>query len=235
MRILVTRHQSGAERTAARLRELGHDPVLLPLSRIVPMRPNPIPATLGFLGVVITSENAINCMPVALHRRLSELPCHVVGEHTARQAADAGFDVRTVAADTHELAARLAEIHEPGERLAYACGRVRMPALQADLKARDIELFAIEVYDTIQFSYTPDFISETLSGNPIDGVLAYSVVAARQVRDLFDTSDARKKLAKAGIYCLSDRVAAEFTNLNGPKIFVAAEPNERSLLSLLER
>lgn len=233
MRVLVTRPEPGAGRTAKRLRQRGHDPVVLPLSRIVPVTPNPVPSTLGFLGTIITSSNAVTCMPVALHRRLSELPCHVVGEHTAEAALTSGFDVRSMAMDTDELAKLLTDEFQSGARLAYACGRVRRPALQAALERNGIELFAIEVYDTIQFSYATDYILETLSGPPIEAVLAYSVVAARQIRDFLVRADTSKKLFNTTIYCLSERVASEFHSLNGIEVLSAKLPTEQSLLELL--
>lgn len=233
MRILVTRPEPGAQRTAARLRELGHDPVLLPLSRIVAVTPNPVPATLGFLGTVITSANAIAHMPVSLHRRLSELPCHVVGNHTARLAENAGFDVRTVAADTGELGVRLREIYSSGDKLAYPCGRVRLMALKAELNTAGIELFEIEVYDTIQFSHAPDFILKAISGQPIDGILAYSVVAARQIRGLLDSHNVKNFFNNSIIYCLSPRIAAEFSGFAGQKVITSSEPNEEALLRLM--
>ncbi len=235
MRILVTRPEPSATRTAEILRDSGHDPVLLPLSRIMTATPNPVPTTMGFLGLVMTSTNAITHMPVPLHRRLSELPCHVVGNRTANEAEAAGFDVRTIADETGELVRRLKSRYEPGDRLAYVCGKVRKPDLEAGLADNNIQTTAIEVYDTMQISHAPDYILTTLKGPDIEATLVYSVIAARQVKDLFISVDSARSLLKSKVYCLSDRIAKEFFSLSHLDVIVAPSPNESALLSLLER
>lgn len=233
MRVLVTRPEPGASSTTEKLRALGHDPVVLPLSRVVAITPTPVPTTLGFLATVVTSANAIRHMPVALYRRLSELPCYVVGERTAEQAVEAGFDVCTSAADVKELAGRLVRELHPGASIAYPCGRVRMPDLEERLKARDIAVTPVEVYDTLQFSYATDFIQETLSGPPIDAVLVHSVVAARQLGGMIDSELTGKYFEKTRFYCISDRVAGEVGMRESRRIAVAAKPDEASLLNLV--
>lgn len=233
MRVLVTRPEPGATSTAEKLRALGHDPVVLPLSRVVAITPTPVPTTLGFLATVVTSANALRHMPVALYRRLSELPCYVVGARTGEQATEAGFDVRAAVADVGELVGVLArELHD-GASVAYPCGRVRMPDLEERLKARGIAVMPIEVYDTLQFSNATDFVQDALSGPPIGAALVYSVVAARQLRGLIASEFTKKYFFKSKIYCISDRVAREIGMRGSGRIAVAAKPDEASLLDLI--
>lgn len=235
MRVLVTRPEPGAGQTAERLRQLGHEPVVLPLSRIVGVTPTPVPSTLGFLGTIITSANAVTHMPVQLHRRLSELPCYVVGRRTADAAAESGFDVRATASDTSELVRSLAREFEPGDALAYACGRVRMPTLEQALSTRSIVITAIEVYDTIQVSHAPDYISDALQDTSVDAVLVYSVVAARQVKAFLTQPGTSESFVKSAIYCLSKRIADEFSGFSNRDVTVAPAPNEAALLEMLNR
>lgn len=235
MRVLVTRPEPGASRTAEKLRKISHDPVVLPLSRVTRVRPNPIPSTLGFLGSVVTSANAIDCMPISLHRRLSELPCYVVGEHTAAKAAETGFDVRAAASNSAELSNLLRELFQRGDSLAYACGRVRLSNLEAELQAHGIRVTPVEVYDTIQVSYATDFVMSTLDDKPVDAILAYSVIASRQINEFCRQSDVSNLLSNSKIYCLSKRIADEFSGRMKNSVMIADVPNEANILDLLDR
>ena len=60
LRVLVTRPQPGADRTAARLQEAGFEPIVLPLSEIVAVAPA-LPASLPG-AVAISSANAVRLL-----------------------------------------------------------------------------------------------------------------------------------------------------------------------------
>lgn len=233
MRILVTRPEPGASLTAERLRQLGHEPIVLPLSRIVPVSPTPVPATVGFHGAILTSANAVIHMPVALHRRLSALPCYVVGKKTADLAEQHGFDVATVSANAHELAERLAIRGRQGDRLAYACGRVRKAGLEQELKKIEIDAVPIEVYDTLKVSYSTDYIVQLCEHRAVDAVLVYSAVAAEQVSELLSRETAPYNLVISKYYCISERVAREVSSAVQVQTFVAQRPDEDAVLHLL--
>src|SRR6266849_624115 len=91
VRLLVTRPEPECERTAALLRERGHEVLLMPLLRIEPIAD----AELGagpWAAVLFTSANAVRA--IAAHRRFSELadlPAYTVGRRTQAAAAAAGF------------------------------------------------------------------------------------------------------------------------------------------------
>jgi uroporphyrinogen-III synthase len=91
VRVLVTRPEPECERTAALLRERGHEALLLPLLRIEPIAD----AELGagpWAAVLFTSANAVRS--VAAHRRFGELaglPAYTVGRRTKAAAVAAGF------------------------------------------------------------------------------------------------------------------------------------------------
>ncbi len=233
MRVLVTRPEPDASGTAEKLRLMGHEPVILPLSRIVPVTPNPIPSTKGFAGVVITSASAVSHMPVSLHRRVSELPCHVVGQRTADAAITNGLDVRTTATDSENLLQALAQQYAPATPVLFVCGRVRMAGTERGLGRLGFDVTVVEVYDTLQISYATDYISETIGEKPINAILVLSAIAARQVRDLMTQDAVSKYLKDSTIYCISNRVTADFRQLRGVKVSVAPNPSESGILEVL--
>ncbi len=215
------------------MQKLGHDPVVLPLSRIVRVTPNPVPSTLGFHGALITSPNAIEHMPVTLHRRVSELPCHVVGERTDDVARSEGFDVRAVAANSAELAVQLKRTCRRGDSLVYVCGRVRSPSLERRLGGHGVSVFAVEVYDTPRISHATYYVLDLFDGKPFDAVLVYSLVAAKQITELFFQGDIEKYLTISKFYCISNRAADELRHTRKIKIKVANRPSEDAIIELL--
>ena len=233
MRVLVTRPEPGASATAERLRSLGHEPVILPLSRILLARPKPIASGVGFAGAIATSANAVRHLPVALHRRFAELAFHVVGERTADVARKAGLHVEAVARDVDDLAAMLAGTYGRGDRLAYVCGLVRRPELEIRLTGLGIGVTAVETYDTIQISHATDSVAKRLDERPVDAIFVYSGIGARQLRTILEIEEISIYFEKSIIYCISERVANALAGLGGHRIEVAAQPDEAGLLALL--
>ena len=136
MRVLVTRPRPDAERTAARLAALGHEPIVVPLQDILPLPDAGVPATVD--AVAVTSANALRQAAPALVRMLAAKPCFAVGRQTASVARDCGFgDVREGPGEAAGLAGFVGSALRQGSRLAYLCGRKRKDVLEhmlADLQ-----------------------------------------------------------------------------------------------------
>src|SRR5688572_14398609 len=79
-KVLVTRPQPGAARTARRLAELGHRPVELPLTRTVALPVEAASFDRPVDAVAVTSANALRHAPPELVARLADRPCFAVGE-----------------------------------------------------------------------------------------------------------------------------------------------------------
>src|SRR5882757_8304646 len=75
VRVLVTRPEPGASRTAIRLEAQGFQPVLLPLTETV-MLPVETKTISGVVAVAVTSANAVRHAPKELIAALAALPCH---------------------------------------------------------------------------------------------------------------------------------------------------------------
>src|SRR6478735_8751453 len=88
MRILLTRPEADAKRSAARLEALGHEVVLAPLFEIVATRERKPDAPCERL--LATSAHAFDDLP-ALADHLTALRLDVVGERTAAAARAIGF------------------------------------------------------------------------------------------------------------------------------------------------
>ena len=236
-RVLVTRPEPGAARTATRLAALGFEPVLLPLTetRALPVAVDAVPN--NAVAVTITSANALRHAPKELVAALAHLPCHAVGKRTADAARMAGFvSVREGPGDAQGLADTLAgQMARPlaGKALVYLCGRVRLATFEQRLQAAAIHVFPVETYDTLAVERESAVIVASLSDWPVDNVLLYSAKAAEAVLAVARRPELAHLFGRSTFLCLSGRVATALAFVDGERIRVSPEPNEEALLGLL--
>lgn len=232
-RVLVTRPEPGAARTAKKLVAMGFEPILLPLTETRPL-PIAVDELVGQgAAVAVTSANAIRHAPKELLAGLAHLPCHAVGSKTARAARQAGFvSVYEGPGDAGGLAAGMTADFA-GKRVVYLCGRVRFPGFEQRLAAAGIEVFPVETYDTLTVDYGNEAAVERLGGSPVDAVLLYSARAAAAMLALGRRPALAHLFANATLLCLSERVAAALYSLGGDKIRVSQQPTEEALFEML--
>lgn len=219
MRVLVTRPQPQAEATAAKLRELGHEPIVVPLTEIVPLV---AAASVDGDFVAVTSANALRNADAGLLATLGQLPLFAVGERTAAIAGDAGFlNVRSADGDVEALVALVLTSTSPGDRAVYLCGRPRRPDFEASLARAGRTLVSVETYETrpLPIDAVP---------KDVDVVLVYAESAARQLNDMGIAS------TPATFICISERVA-EALDAPGERIWVAAQPDGAAMLAEIAR
>jgi uroporphyrinogen-III synthase len=234
VRVLVTRPEPGAGRTAARLHAMGFEPVVLPLSET---RPLSVPATAvpgDAAAVAVTSANAIRHASPALLERLVGLPCHAVGKRTGGAARAAGFtQVAEGPGDASGLAAGIAG-KLAGEVLAYLCGRERFAGFEDRLAGAGVRVRPIETYETVAVDHSDEAVLSALSGRPADALTLYSAKAAEAARVLAERPALRALFGRMQVYALSERIAKAFDpDRPAGEIHVAPRPAEEALLALL--
>ena len=222
MRVLVTRPESEARRTAAALHALGHDPVLLPVTQIVATG-FPVPEA-RFDAVVATSANAF--AGSALASDVLAQPLYAVGERTAEAARRAGFaEVRIGSGDAAALSARIRRECVPGAQILFLAGSPRKPELEATLTEAGIRVLTLVTYRSLSTDVAcPDTLAD------IDAVLHYSRASAERFAALVMKCRLDGPLRHL---CLSADVARGLKTLPKAQIFVAERPDESSLFGLL--
>lgn len=247
MRVLVTRPQPGADRTAARLEAMGHDTVKLPLfeSRVT-ATPRDLPDATEIDGILATSARAFSMFgaagaPLACRR----LPVHAVGPATAEAARNAGFStVYEGAGNARDLAARIAgDGAETGVgagaeighlmRPLYLAGQPRRPLIEEALVAAGMQYAVVECYRMDEISYATDYMKARVLTLPIDAVLFYSANAAMRFSGLMTAQMPGEMMNSARFGCMSAEVAAALPTVWRRRAFVAAHPDEASLLASL--
>ncbi|TPI52757.1 uroporphyrinogen-III synthase [Mesorhizobium sp. B3-1-7] len=232
VRVLVTRPEPGASRTARRLETLGFRPILLPLTET---RTLPAEATVGAesVAVAVTSANAVRHAPGALIAALASLPCHAVGKRTAEACRAAGFfSVTEGPGDAEALSDAIAG-GLAGKAIVYLCGRVRFPVFERRLAAAAVHVQAIETYDTTGVDYGDADVVARLSRQPVEAALLYSAKASAALVDLATRPALRHLFGKTEFLALSARVAEPLQGIVRQPIRIASKPEEDALLALL--
>jgi uroporphyrinogen-III synthase len=232
MRILVTRPEPDATRTAETLRARGHDVLVAPLLATLT-----IAAEFAgpCAGVLMTSANAAR--GVATHPRrgeLTRLTCFTVGGRTAEAARAAGF-TDTVSAEgaLGDLVELVAAKVDRSARLLYLAGEDRAGDLAGDLAKRGIAVEIAVIYRAVAAEKLPPHLMQALRENTLDAALQYSRRSAATLLALAGHSGAMNAVTKLAHYCLSAEVAALLREAGASRIAIAARPDETSLLGLI--
>jgi uroporphyrinogen-III synthase len=140
------RAREDAERTAARLAELGRASVIAPVTAIVATGAEAPPGPFDL--AVATSAKAFDLLDEAFREAIGGIPLFVVGARTARAAAAKGLAIEEPAApDVAALRARLGTRLRAPSRAIYLAGRDRKSELETALAAAGHRVAVIEIYE----------------------------------------------------------------------------------------
>jgi uroporphyrinogen-III synthase len=233
VRLLITRPQPEAERTAAMLRGRGHDVGIAPLLHIETVPHAPINAG-PWSAILLTSANAARAL-MAHERRLAlaGLPVFAAGENSAQAMRAAGFTtVVSAGGGVAHLAQLAAERLRPGASALYLAGEDRAGDLAAELGKKGVVVRTVVVYRARTAEDFPQSAVDAIAGG-LDAVLHFSersaaayVSAARRAEMLATALDPVH-------YCLSARVAAPLTDAGAAQIQIAPQPTQAALLDLI--
>jgi len=234
VRLLVTRPEPDAERTAAALRARGHEVVIAPLLRIEAVADAEIGSG-PWAAILVTSANAAPA--IVQHKRFAELrslPAFAVGERSAQAMRTAGFaDVTSADGKVGDLARLIAQRTKPGAPLLYLAGANRSGDLAGDLAAHGFIVRTTLIYRAVAVAVLPRAAADALAGG-IDGVLHFSrrsaeaFLVATHGASLHD--DAVKKPVH---FCLSAQVAEPLAQAGAADIRIAPRPVEAAMIELI--
>jgi uroporphyrinogen-III synthase len=230
LRVLLTRPEPDAARSAAALRARGHEVVLAPLLLI-----QPVAFTLpqrAWAGVVLTSANAARVLAgrpdLAI---LARLPVFAVGRRTAEAARAAGFhEVHSADGDKDDLARLIAARRGAGGApLLHLAGVDRAGEL-VDCGAA---VETVVVYRAVKAERFPPAAERALAAGAIDGVLHYSRRTAEAFLVCAAQAGLRERALAVRQFCLSQQVAAPLLAAGAADVVVASHPDEPALMELI--
>jgi len=221
----ITRAQPGAEATAARVRELGIEPIVEPLLEVRAIADANLDLT-GVSALAFTSANAVAAFAARSPERA--LRVFAVGDATAAAARAQRFaSVLSAQGDVAALASALATRRRelPGVIL-YPSAAEPSQDLPGALAAVGLKVRQTAVYETVAVEPSAA-LAERLP--QIDGVLLHSTKAAQGLARFVKAHPAPQLVA----YCLSRQIARGLSRAGLAEVASAPQPNETALLSLL--
>ena len=233
VRLLLTRLQLDAARTAVALRALGHEPIVAPLIGIEVVS-EVDPDGGPWAAILLTSANALWSIAAFARRDdWRDLPIFAVGDRTAQAVRDAGFTAVTSAGgNVNDLAALVAAHLNPPARLLYLTGEHRSGDLAGALRARGFVVNIVVVYRAMVAETLPAQAATALTSG-IDGVLHYSRRSAEAYVSAARGAGLLASALKPTHFCLSAQVAEPLAQAGAADIRIAPRPVETDLIGLI--
>ncbi len=230
VKMLVTRPEPDAQATLARLDALGIDAVAAPVMVRQTLDAS-LPPPDGFTAMVLTSANAVRALAErGVLEQYRHLPVFAVGDRTAREASEAGFErVSSAAGALQDLvnAMTIARMRGP---IFYPTGKHQSADLAKALAPLGVMVATAKIYDMVAIGALPAQILAELGGE-IGAVLAYS----RRTAEIFATlatSLPRDKRSRLAMLCLSETVAEPLLEARFSRISLADRPDEDAMMAL---
>ena len=234
MRLLVTRPEPDADRTARALRDRGRQALVAPLIHIEPIPDAPIGEG-PWAAIALTSANAVTALVAhPAKARLLRVPVFTVGARTEEAAHAAAFaHVESAYGDVAALASLIvARLADRTKQVLYLAGEDRAGNLEALLGEYGI---AVPIYRAVQATRLSEAARSALANDRIDGVLHFS----RRSAEAFIAAIEADRLRERGLglrhLCLSAEVAAPLIAAGAERVEVARRPDQQSLLELLDQ
>lgn len=217
MKLLVIRPQPGADATAARIVNSGHEALLMPLFAVEPVTWE-APSAQDYDAILMTSANAVREAGPQL-AAFTHLPVYAVGKVTAAAAEKAGLHAsRTGQSGADELLHDLRNC-----RLLWLAGEDHSkfsadPSVEIDLRI---------VYRSAALPVPHNFREITLEA---DHILLHSARAAERFASIVDAQLLDR--ANISIAALSENIAIEAGG-DWKSLRIASHPTDAALLSCL--
>jgi uroporphyrinogen-III synthase len=234
MRLLLTRPEPDAERTAATLRARGHSVIVAPLLRIEAL-PDAEIGSGPRAAILVTSANAARA--VVRHKRFAELkhvPVLAVGDRSARAMRDVGFtEVISAGGAGGDLARLAAERLKQGVPLLYLSGADRSGDVAGDLSAQNFTVRTVVIYRAVAAATLPRPAAEAVAGG-VGGVLHFSRRTAETFVNLLRGAGRGDAVFKGlAHFCLSVQVAEPLSHAGAADLRIAPQPTEEALIDLI--
>jgi len=235
MRLLVTRPQPDAARTADALAALGHVAIVSPVLEFRPDGATRLPKR-DFQALIFTSANGVRAYEAHPERTLyAGRPAFAVGDYTAVMARRAGFDpVRSAGGDAAALVRTVADaLPRAGGPLLHIAGADQAGDLDASLSALGFALSACVLYRMSPAEALAPPAKEALAEGALDGLLVYSPRSAAALALLLRRAGLAPLPRSVTAFCISDAAARPIVPLVGGTVRIAAAPTQLDLFALL--
>ena len=237
MKLIVTRPEPAASRTAEKLRALGHEVAVSPVLEIVATEtkmPNG-----DFSMIIITSANALRIFErQGFDQSLLKTAIYVVGDKTAQKAKDLGFqNVHSAAGNAENLAelikSRFDVLVIDKRPALYVCGENSTSGFTDELSKFGLNITVWVNYKANLVDQLTKKSSDFLAIDDLVGILLYSARSAGQFSRLIDRKKTSYVIENMSIFALSSAVKKALSKDLQKVAKIAEKPNEQSLFALI--
>ena len=236
MHILITRVEPAATQTAKVLKDLGYQPIVLPLFEVVDTG-NAVPVS-KFDGYVFTSTNAIRM----LKSRNWECPsigaaAFCVGHKTAEAAKSVGFTEIISADGNAEELANLVLDAAIGRtlKLAYPAGVKRSFDFGAAVAGSSVDIEIVEIYEIQPVFPSDEALERALESCGAGIVFLYSHNTAKHVCNVLFERAGQNLNQRLSVIAISTKTAEAVLKYPWQGVYVADEPTEQSMVTKLHQ
>lgn len=235
MRLIVTRPLVDAERQAAMLKALGHEPLIHPLLEITfpPLTPLRLK---GVQALVATSRNALRGLAQNESFELARrLPIYCIAKHTADFARKSGFThVITGTGTAKDMVPLITHSARPETgALLYLTGRHLAFDLETPLKSAGFAVPRVIIYETHEIgSESAAAFAQTMRGGA-DGIVLMSPRTAEAFVKLIRNFKLRQEARKITCYCYSEAISEPLGEIEGLTVAVSSHPTEDEMMRLI--
>lgn len=228
-KILITRPQASAQKTAKAIKAMGFESVIAPVIEIKPVDFD-LPDFEGIAGFIFTSVNGVQAFCARSSYR--DKPVYCVGDKTAQAARDFGFhDIHNAKGTAQELATL---IQEKGVYVHFRGRDVARSIRDLLIDRRDIRIIEKIVYEAQILDVIPPNILKELENKAITYALFYSPRTVQGFVDWVAKAGCTSLIKPIKALCLADSMVESLRELPWKDIILSDAPHESALLSRLK-
>lgn len=240
MRITVTRPEQSGLKTAARLKALGHEVNLLPLSDPI-YNSDAINEALKqhYSSVAITSAEALNALnTIDFDADVLQKPLLVVGEPSAKAAREFGFQNILTANGFATGMVSLLETMSMDQRNAlspmlYLAGLPRGDTFEDGLARLNFKCLPVDSYQMVKRHYASSDLDYLLGQEKPDAVLFFSSEAVRDYFKLISPLVEPEYFNDVKFLCISAKTAAQLPKNLISQSLISKDTSEQGIIDLL--
>jgi len=229
MKVLITRSEPGASKTAELVRRRGAEPVIASMLRVE--FADEIEVGLSRIhALLFTSPNGVRAWLSG--RSETDLPAFCVGDATAATATDAGFTkVRSAGGDANDLIALCEARLAPGRhRLLHVHGAHTAHDVASALQARGFEVDEAVIYEAVAEDVLPKKATQLIRRRELAVALFHSPRAAIAFTALVEDAGLSDYLNTVIAVTISEAAANGLVRSDWAAVKVAETPNEADML-----
>ncbi len=231
--IIVTRPEKEAQDYAQELRAAGFKALSAPMLSIKPIAFD-FPNLDDYQALLFTSANAVRVFCDRAPRR--DIPVYVVGQYTASEAKDQGFENVVVSDEGGDALAALVDDHVKDRlaKLLHVRGVHVARAIDELLVERGYKVDILKVYEAQSVYALPSDVLDAVRAGTVNAVTFFSKRTAENFINLARENDAVSDLQRIKALCISSSVLKYVQAVSWADTYKSEKPHRASMLALIK-